>query len=79
MQMFNDIADEIFKKADVPKEGNEEVYDEMVEILSRQMAMASVTMGLSYKRGEFWEEQKQALVDDLLEGVKQGVVKGRAS
>ena len=38
---------------------------QMTEILDGLMARLSATMGLSYKRVELYEEQKQSLIDDL--------------
>lgn len=60
-------AEEVFAKAGVPIEGNEEIFNRAVEILSEAMAMGSVFHGLTYSRIEAYESQKQSLVDELKE------------
>lgn len=74
MKMFEDMADEIFKQADVSKETNRALYDETVEILGKQMARLSATMGLSRERVEIFNEQKESLVKDLLEMKSAGEI-----
>jgi hypothetical protein len=64
--MFDKIADEIFEKAGVPKEGNEENYKQVVDILATKMATLSVTMGLSQERVDAFNEHKKSLVEDLI-------------
>lgn len=72
MKMFQEIADKIFEEADVSKEGNMSVWTEVCEILSAKMATLSATEGLSMKRVEVFEKQKQTLVEDLLLLKKDG-------
>ncbi len=73
--MFEDVADKIFKEAGVSKEDNPDAYQEAISILNRKMAILSVTMGLSKKAVPLFNEQKQALVDDLVEGKQSGLYK----
>ncbi len=70
--MFSNMADEIFTKAGINKAGNEQWHDQCRDILSTKMAMLSATMGLSKKRVTIFEEQKQALVDDLIAMKEKG-------
>lgn len=70
MKMFEDMADEIFKEADVQKKGNEDWHEQIVDVLSVKMATLSATMGLSYDRVDRFEEQKKALIQDLI-GLKE--------
>ncbi len=63
--MFDQDALDVFSKAGVKKEDAPDLFQQVKDILSTKMATLSVTMGMSYKRGEIYDEQKQALVDDL--------------
>ena len=65
MKMFQDIADEIFEKADVSKKENIGVWNECVEILRTKMASLS-TMGLTKERAELFKKQEETLVEDLI-------------
>jgi hypothetical protein len=67
LPMFSEMADAIFERAGVKKEGNEVFHQQAVDILSAAMARTSVTMGLSMERVEFFQKQKDALVQDLLD------------
>ena len=75
MKMFEDMADAIFQEANVPKEGNDALWGNAVDILSSKMAMLSATMGLSMERVTIFEEQKRALVQDLLDMKAAGTLK----
>ncbi len=74
MMMFHDMADEIFRQAGVPKAGNEGVWDQVVSILNACMAQLSVTHGLSYDRVTLFDQQKEALLHDLLDMKEKGLL-----
>ncbi len=64
--MFDEATSNVFEKAGIKREDAPELFEEVKNILSQTMARLSATMGMSYKRGEVYEEQKQTLVDDLI-------------
>ena len=67
MKMFEDMADKIFAEAGVEKEKHPDLWQQVVDVLRMQMAVASATMRLSRRRVDFFEEQKRTLVNDLRE------------
>lgn len=72
--MFEDTADKIFAEAGVDKTQTPDLYREIVEILNAKMAQLSASMGLSYDRVRLFNEQKQALVEDLLAMKRSGEI-----
>jgi hypothetical protein len=64
--MFENMTAEIFKEAGVTKEQYPWAWDQCKEILSAQMAKCSVLYGLSQRRVEVFEKQKQTLIEDLI-------------
>jgi hypothetical protein len=72
MKLFEDTVVKIFKKADVDPTKNLRLFDECITILHQKMAQLSVTHGLTYERARLFDEQKQALVDDLKRMKKKG-------
>jgi hypothetical protein len=72
--MFDTMADEIFEQADVEKIGNEKIWRQVQEILATKMAQLSATMGLTVERLTFFEEQRKALIDDLVKMREAGEV-----
>ena len=66
--------DEIFAAAKVPKLGNEQLWNQCAEIMSSTMARLSVTEGLSLRRVDRYEKQKQTLIADLVEMREAGKV-----
>jgi hypothetical protein len=58
-------AEEIFTRAGISIEGNEDVFQQVTDILGETMAQGSVLMGLSLKRVEHYSQQMDTLVDDL--------------
>lgn len=72
--MFEGMADEIFADAGVSKVGNEDFWNQTVDILSTKMAMLSgMGMGITQSRINSFEAQKQTLRDDLIKMKKEGV------
>ena len=67
MDMFDRMADEIFERAGVSKDGNEDLHKRASEIMAQCMALGSVNYGLSDKRFDYTQEQKDTLVQDLIE------------
>lgn len=65
LTQFEKTATEIFEKAKISKEDAPIMFKEVIDILSESMATMSVTHGLSFKRAERYQAQKDALVDDL--------------
>lgn len=65
MQMFQDMADELFAAHGVSKEKNRDIWQQCVDILSSKMAMLSVMYGLSRERVDLWKQQKDSLGADL--------------
>ena len=64
--LFETMTAEIFSKAGVLKEDYPKEWDECTKILSMQMAKCSALYGLTEKRVQVFEKQKQALVDDMV-------------
>ncbi len=75
--LFEDAVAAIFAKAGVAKAGNEELWEEANALLHQQMGQLSVAsaMGSGVDRVKLFNEQKQALVDDLLELKAKGEIK----
>lgn len=73
-EMFEPMADEIFEKAGIKKEGNQDWYKQVVAILSAKIAMLSATEGMSWRRVTLFEEQKKALVQDMIDRKRDGQV-----
>ena len=63
---FAGAADEIFLKAQVNPADAPEMYEDVKQILASKMATLSATMGMSYKRIELYNEQKESLAVDLV-------------
>ena len=70
--MFDDMTDKIFLEAKVDKVKNMNLYEECSQILSAQMARLSVLEGMSMQRMTIFDEQKKALVQDLIEMKEKG-------
>ena len=70
--MFDDMTDKIFLEAKVDKVKNMNLYEECSQILSSQMARLSVLEGMSERRMTIFNEQKKALVQDLIEMKEKG-------
>ena len=74
MELFKEIPDKIFERAGISKVGNEDRYKECMGILSQSMAFASVNYGLSDRRVDYFNAQKDALVNDLKELKEKGEI-----
>lgn len=66
MDQFEETVRELFKEADVPVNNSTKAdFDECVSILRIMMSNFSARTGLTWKRSRVYEDQKQALVEDL--------------
>lgn len=63
--MFEADAKEVFEKAGVEPKNAPEFFEDVKNILSEKMATLSITMGMSMKRVEAYDAQKESLVEDL--------------
>jgi len=59
------VVDEIFAAVNLKKEDHEEIYKRCEEIMMETEAELSVIYGLSRKRLEAYESQKQSLIEEL--------------
>jgi len=75
MNMFDEIAMEIFISENVDITSNEDLFEQCVLILSQKMAQIS-HMSLSKERVDLFNAQKQALREDLRLMKKEGKIKG---
>lgn len=72
---FEPDASEVFNQAGVDPKDAPELFRKVVSILGAKMATLSVTMGMSWKRVGLYAEQKEALVQDLIESKAAGTLR----
>lgn len=73
IDIFMDEAKEILKEGGAALD--QERAEDICEILNQSMATNSALYGLSMKRVNNFNEQKQSLIEDIKKGVAEGWLK----